>query len=321
VESRSCADWEEKFLTIFNHIKNVSMGDNVFDDSFLNIVRRTLPVMKEAITKLPIEQINIRLASEIAMSCGMEPPLLCKRKINDPQRICIESSFIMVYMLAIDNRSFVYTDIDVFVGAYPEFATLGKLDQYILLSYRNVMVTALRVIPGAGHKNHLLDVVARILEGHQQKYVTGSGENDGTKNRVMIYRRESGVRPTKKMAKGSRDNMRLVDEESDEDLDKSITDKKLFNPAIPKRRRVTGMIMERNISASSNTSSSSSSSNSSSSSSSSILSTLTEEELLVSDVLSSLRGSVFSNAASFSGSHSDQVNDDARRIETLKVDS
>jgi hypothetical protein len=54
------------------------------------------------------------------------------------------------------------------------------------------MVLATQIIPAKGNKQHLLDLVTRIVEGKGVEYKTGGGQSKDTAKRVFIYESVSG---------------------------------------------------------------------------------------------------------------------------------
>ena len=52
-----------------------------------------------------------------------------------------------------------------------------------------------QVLPPKSKKAHLLDLVTRIVEGNNVKYITGSGETQATRRRVAIYELEGNITP------------------------------------------------------------------------------------------------------------------------------
>ena len=43
------------------------------------------------------------------------------------------------------------------------------------------------IIPSKWNKEHLLDIVTRLTEGKEVKYITGGGQTSATKRRVLVY--------------------------------------------------------------------------------------------------------------------------------------
>lgn len=58
-----------------------------------------------------------------------------------------------------------------------------------------MMSVAILVLPPKSKKAHLLDLVTRIVEGNDIRYITGSGETAATRRRVAIYEIEGNITP------------------------------------------------------------------------------------------------------------------------------
>jgi hypothetical protein len=74
---------------------------------------------------------------------------------------------------------------------YPEWSSEVSIEELtLLLNFRNVMKVAMLVISPPQHKRHLIELVTRMVEGTNMKYITGGGQTQETSHRVMIYERE-----------------------------------------------------------------------------------------------------------------------------------
>lgn len=211
------SEWHE---TVYKHITTAAFnlegktgkenggkdsGNEIFDvPTFCFQIRRAIPLFEKKMGERQLNDIRMKLindvASELKLECLVDGKEMCKRKVEDTQRLCFEAILVMLYTKRI-MHSYISTK-EEFFARYPEFAGFVDLEWYTLMVYRNVMVTAIKLLPSAsGHKNHLLDLVTRITEGHTVKYKTGSGETKATKNRVLIFRREGEVQPVVKKKK------------------------------------------------------------------------------------------------------------------------
>jgi hypothetical protein len=131
-----------------------------------------------------------------------------KLPVTDDTRLIYESGFVLLYLLLTENvpqqdgsisaasAGSCCVTSEAFLTRYPEFRHDARIDdreRANLLRFRNMMVICQRVIPAQGHKNHLIDIVTRLVEGKHVKYIVGSGQSDKTSRRVFIYRREGNV--------------------------------------------------------------------------------------------------------------------------------
>lgn len=92
---------------------------------------------------------------------------------------------------------------DNFLEKYPEFENVeSKWELLALIRYDRALAVALQYLQGRGNKQLLLSIGAH-LEGSNMQYVTGGQPSPGTKRRVQIFERLSGVRPVKRAKRGS----------------------------------------------------------------------------------------------------------------------
>jgi len=177
---------------VYKHITCFSFGALVYEDfNLCGQLRAAILKMNEAIETRQITDISINMAYQICSRLVREN--IGKLKKHNEKRLCFEVAFIMLFAFRPECREFVVSDVALFLSTYPEFAGLDEVQMKTLMDFRNVMNIAQRVIPPLHHKNHLLDLVTRIVEGRTVKYVTGSGQTFATSMRVLIYHRETGV--------------------------------------------------------------------------------------------------------------------------------
>jgi hypothetical protein len=116
-------------------------------------------------------------------------------------RLIHEAAFIMLFAQltnAADVQNGVYITYAEFFRKYPEFTRerdtrIDAAEQESLLKFRNTMALCQILISAHHHKNHLMDLVTRLAEGKDVRYIVGSGQSDKTSRRVLIYRREGDV--------------------------------------------------------------------------------------------------------------------------------
>lgn len=93
-----------------------------------------------------------------------------------------------------------YEEIDQDFGSCKGFSR-REIDAYEarkLVVFANLMKVALLFFPNPkGKKAHLLDLVTRVAENKEKKYVTGSGQTINTSRRVILYEKFTGVIPVK----------------------------------------------------------------------------------------------------------------------------
>ncbi len=104
----------------------------------------------------------------------------------------------MLLSMREENKGIIWQNINILTENYPEFTSCDDKEKSTLLKFRNIMAVAIQVLPPKSKKAHLLDLVTRIVEGSQVRYITGSGETLATRRRVLIYEREGNIVPRKR---------------------------------------------------------------------------------------------------------------------------
>ena len=137
---------------------------------------------------------------------------VCKlHKVNREQesRLIYEAAMIvLLYMHILRNTNMSQPPAITFYTSYSELLTVfeeqkdlhpqaatcevSENEQRRLLTFANIMKVAL-LLMSKPKKAHLLDLVTRISEGRNAKYITGSGQTAQTARRVMIFQYESGI--------------------------------------------------------------------------------------------------------------------------------
>lgn len=88
------------------------------------------------------------------------------------------------------------------------------MDQQLkLYASATLMNVYFNYVPARKNKGVILQVIPRLLEGWNVKYITGSGQTTATKDRVFIYETEGYVKPFRR-SKGrnrSKKNEGVVD--------------------------------------------------------------------------------------------------------------
>lgn len=192
--------WESLFDQIEALSYSFSFGADVLDAATKTTLRQYLRDIQREVENASRENVNMKLASDVALRVVGED-ITCRKK-SDPQRLLYEAAFIMFFALHPDNQTLkqqlVFADVETFLIKYPEFSTIkDEAEIGKLFLFRNVMVMAQQVLSARYHKNHLLDLVTRISEGKDQKYVTGGGQTPATNRRVLIYEREGDIKPVR----------------------------------------------------------------------------------------------------------------------------
>lgn len=187
---------------VIRHITTVSFGKAIdVNQRFVQILRDVLPDFEVCINSTGKDNIgnsNLKLVHKIVNQHQPESASISKLHRSDEKRLCFEAAFLLLFSNREEADDSKIRTISAFLQRYPEFkddAMIDATEQEKLLKFRNMMKLAQIFIPAKNHKEHLMDLVTRLVEGKDQKYVTGSGEKPATRRRVLIYEREGGIRP------------------------------------------------------------------------------------------------------------------------------
>lgn len=191
-------DMESIYDGIVERMCKFSFGFEIYgDETFVAGLRAALKTMDDSMNMRQTTDVDIKIATDLA--CDAFGEEILKNKC-DERRLCYETAFVMLYTLKENHydyiSSFMFTDLELMLESYPEFETLTIEEQDTLLAFRNYVRITLILATARGNKNHILDLVTRLVEGRDRKYITGSGQSLETSRRVLIYEREGGIVPT-----------------------------------------------------------------------------------------------------------------------------
>jgi hypothetical protein len=139
-----------------------------------------------------ISKCKLRLALDIPKMFGLEVHNLHR---EDDRRLVFEAAYVLCLYLMPQGQVCLWSNTDAMLESYPSFNRVDEHELSILLQYRNVMSVAMLVLAPKSKKAHLLDLVTRIVEGNDVRYITGSGETAATRRRVAIYENEGNIKP------------------------------------------------------------------------------------------------------------------------------
>lgn len=185
---------------IIKHITTVSFGPVIHDDElFSRVLKDVLPDFEACISSSGKDNVgNLKTVLKIVDQHLSQSTSILKLHRSDEKRLCFEAAFLLLYSNKEEADDAKIRTIPAFLQKYPEFkddAMIEPTEQETLMKFRNMMKLAQSFIPAKNHKEHLMDLVTRLVEGRDQKYVTGSGEKPATRRRVLIYEREGEIRP------------------------------------------------------------------------------------------------------------------------------
>lgn len=114
---------------------------------------------------------------------------------SDDRRITLQVLFLYVLR---HNIPLMYPTLESFLAAYPSLSDRPRAEQVKLYSNANWFDLALLTLKAQNNKSFLMSIVPRLSEGHNAKYITGSGESMQTRDRVQIFRKEGVCEPIKR---------------------------------------------------------------------------------------------------------------------------
>ena len=89
-----------------------------------------------------------------------------------------------------------YENVPEFLSAYsPRFDSYSEEESHRLFEIANWMNLFFTYVPAKKNKGLIIQVIPKVVEGWNAKYITGSGQTIATKDRVFIYESEGNVRP------------------------------------------------------------------------------------------------------------------------------
>jgi len=137
---------------------------------------------------------QISIAKDIAIKNGFAA--MKTIKVEDERLLVYELVTMILLALHPEKCKYKYEDSDALLLVYPEFESIDEsIEIEKLRAFANFMNFSFYFITPKYNRQHIFNVVTKICEGKDVKYVTGSGKTQCTANRVLIYNREGGIIP------------------------------------------------------------------------------------------------------------------------------
>jgi hypothetical protein len=187
----------EQNIIIIMTTRNKLIND-ILNDSFL--VKKTLQKFVDAAKALVKKEKNADLTKDYA-TWNMDTVLNAAKIEKIWTKESYMSVALWVLFFAITGEHYPsaqlkYQNVNAFLEAYEGyFNDLEPAEQEILKDEANWFNVVSTLLPPSKSKGLSIQVVPRLVEGWQAKYVTGSGQTDTTKRRVHIFEKEGGVAP------------------------------------------------------------------------------------------------------------------------------
>lgn len=132
-----------------------------------------------------------------------------RSKKNLNESCVLASTILYLFAKSEEVQSLFYSDFSEMERCYPLSFQEGinslrersrEKEKQFLLSFRNILVAAFKIIQPKGNILFLLEVVGR-LDGSNGDFTSGSGQNVFTQSRRTIIDQESGVIPATKIVR------------------------------------------------------------------------------------------------------------------------
>lgn len=140
---------------------------------------------------------NIRMKSLLVVASQAYGINIDKINRAKEERLCFEAVALLLFSrkdYLYNSENFIITK-EEFLISYPDYTAqhIGPEESASLLEFRNLMKIAMYLIPPLHNKNHLLDLVTRMIEGKDVRHVTGTGATKATRLRVSIILKEGNL--------------------------------------------------------------------------------------------------------------------------------
>lgn len=128
----------------------------------------------------------------IASKIGMD--LSCLHK-EGPLMYALWFSLLCILKKYLDVQQLKYPTIEQFLAAYPGwFVNECETEKQYLWQTANWMTVLFQMITARKNKGLVMQVIPKVVEGWDAKYVTGSGQKRATANRVHIFEVEGNTK-------------------------------------------------------------------------------------------------------------------------------
>lgn len=195
---------------------NDEWGDSTHGDSIVEAVYSHIADICPPKVKLVLGDRLKEIISSLCYSGSNINPLTIKRLMKNHFNVKLfksknEKNFLfaievilkaaVVYCLSFRKDSIFdkFKSVGELLEEYPSFVQedLDASELEYLLAYRNMMRIALEIIPAKCNKRLLMNICS-TLEGSGKVYITGGTQSLSTCRRVLIYERESDMKPKRR---------------------------------------------------------------------------------------------------------------------------
>jgi len=188
---------------IISHLTEFSFSSAIRENSRIcDALRIALPRLIEYIQSTSFVDLNMKTANSISsIALGESIDKINRKK---EERLIFEAAFIMLACMCRSSIQLTFTEVE-FLESYPNYSynVLGSSEFKSLLRFRNIVKIGMHLIPPVKNKDHLIDLVTRLVEGKLVKHISGSGATKETQRRTNIILTEGNLtinkRPPRKV--------------------------------------------------------------------------------------------------------------------------
>ncbi len=170
----------------------------VNQSEMIPILKRAMPHLQRVLQndKTHISRKKLSTMVKVAALNSNFDEIVTLKKQDEKRYIFEGALLVLLYFqpsLFRKYHTILYHSIDEMLEVYPEFTDLDHQEKQKLQDFCNFMKLGILIQPARSHKGHLLDLVTRVTEGRDVKYVCGSGQSGATNRRVLVFEREGGL--------------------------------------------------------------------------------------------------------------------------------
>jgi hypothetical protein len=130
--------------------------------------------------RLPLDSTPFLYAKRMRVSFGDLP------KDHD-FRLALQALFLFLLRRRLEVK---YASMESFLERYPDLVDRNFVERERLRQTANWMVLAFHVLQPRNNKSFILNLIPKIVEGKNARYITGSGQTRATADRVNLFRLE-----------------------------------------------------------------------------------------------------------------------------------
>jgi len=167
------------------------INDKCFSTYELNLIQQFHDICIEQINSSNVQDHEIWNIQTIADICHIDLSSFHK---EGPVIQAFWIIFLAITKRNLKESDYKYADINEFLFAYNGlFDNQNELEQELLWKTANWMSFLFKIIPARKNKGLVIQVIPKLVEGWDVKYITGSGQTKATAHRVRIFETEGDI--------------------------------------------------------------------------------------------------------------------------------